>query len=621
MGRFCQAMAVRSAAKVLAALALVACIASGNPEVQPLDSNAEPSTTGAAAPIVAGDSVEADVLADVAGAKTVADVHRAVEKRVAEALKAKQEEDAAKAAKPATDSKIALEKAKQKTLKAEIQRQEAKKESAEAAKAKVDNLEKESTAREAELKRKLAEEKAKIAAAKRVEAEEALKTSAAQKEKLEMDAKAQPKTEHAARLKEKEGDALRAAAQSKAKSDAMALMKSTAAEMERLKLALAGNEKKLKVEAADAESGLKNPLSKTALEKVVADRAIVKKDEEGETSLKEQLEAALKAAAAARKAVTDGQLSNWGQNPLPTATKAADATSDEPKPSDEEADAGKTAEEMKVINYANMTEEQIQYWLAKDVKYPDSEAQSSEKVMGRVFASKEDEAEQIRTIKALKAAATAKLSPMEEASMQAGIPRVENDTILNPELERQKLARKDPDTEAIPSGQLPSEAEDDEDKQTAMSEEEFNSKIKDINKITKEQIDHAMKVAKGAASMLASEPKTKPTKRPAGTPKEAHEIMQARALKAEAKATEAAPPVPAKPDMGESMDSDDEEEILADRAEEADNLGDSAEGIDEANADVEMDDAAVEDGESGDDGVDDSTGSIQDEGDDNIDNA
>merc|ERR1711988_1974240 len=580
MGRFCQAMAVRSAAKVLAALALVACIASGNPDVQPLDSEAEPSTTGAAAPLVAADSVEADVMADVAGAKTVAEVHRAVEKRVAEALKAKQEEDAAKSAKPATDSKIALEKAKQKTLKAEIQRQEAKKESAEAA-----------------------------------------------------DAKAQPKTEHAARLaqakayqdaarlKEKEGDALRAAAQSKAKSDAMALMKSTAAEVERLKLALAGNEKKLKVEAADAESGLKNPLSKTALEKVVADRAIVKKDEEGETSLKEQLEAAVKAAAAARKAVTDGQLSNWGQNPLPTATKAADATSNESKPSDEEADAGKTAEEMKVTNYANMTEEQIQYWLAKDVKYPDSEAQSSEKVMGRVFAAKEDEAEQIRTIKALKAAATAKLSPMEEASMQAGIPRVENDTILNPELERQKLARKDPDTEAIPAGQLPSEAEDDEDKQTAMSEEEFNGKIKDINKITKEQIDHAMKVAKGAASLLASEPKTKPTKRPAGTPKEAHEIMQARALKAEAKATEAALPVPAKPDMGESMDSDDEEEILADRAEEADNLGDSAEGIDEANADVEMDDAAVEDGESGDDGVDDSTGSIQDEGDDNIDNA
>jgi hypothetical protein len=351
-------------------------------------------------------------------------------------------------------------------------------------------------------------------------------------------------------------------------------------------------------------------LSKKALQKVVTARAEIQKDETGKLTLQEQLEAAKKAARAAAKAVADGQLTNWGQNPLPTPAKvkAAAAASSDLKKADEEADAGKTAAEMKPTDYENMTEDQIQYWLAKEVKYPDSEKQSSEKVMGRVFAAKEDEAEQIRSIKALKKAAEAKLSSPDQAALQAGIPMIKDGMVLNPEKERQMMAKKDPDTENISPGQLPSEAEDEEDKTKAMSNTEFEGKVKDIKEVSKEEIENAIKVAKNAGKMLA--PK-KSKKVVVGTDTEVHQIAQAHALKAEAKAEAATAKADPKQDMGEGLDDEseedsfDNEEISADRAEEAGKVRDVEEGIDEANADVEMDDAGVEDEEDGDDAEDD----------------
>jgi len=693
------------------------------------DTKAAATLNSAADPSSVGKTIQSDV----SGAKTVAEVHNAVEQRVAAAMKAKTEQNELAKAEAATKAKIArlsneenkaktakeqgkleselvkekLEKAKRKTMEEKAKREKAEQAASAAGKAsqeegqveqaKALRMKKEEEAQTAALQRKVEEEKAKQAAAKRLTAEEELKAQEAKDNKAKAARLKMPKTEHeirlaqaaayqqAAALKTKEGNTLQLAANSKAKSDAYSLMTSTAAAVKELQGKLSSGNAEVSADASVAQKDLKkaldSPFSKNALEKVEKGRSEMKLATTDTADLKIQFESAQQSAAAAKEAYMKGISTNWGQNPAaaaaapaaaektPDAAAAAAAaaavetpaatvapgdkkkevfsTGDRSLSNDEEADKPKVsavskeqvekdADEGKEPDYSKMTDQEVAYWLAKPMHYADSEPESTQKVEGNVFAVKEDEADQIRTLRSLAKTSVLDISADEQAAMQSGAPRVMNGTILDPKKDAAMLSAKPKIPELAPGEtalDAQAKAPDDKQKNKPLTVLEVKMAQDENTENTESQMKQAKTAAGNIEQAIEQAKKPEDEKKPTGADQEVTQIEQAKAANPTPESEDKKPDAPAKkeesltgsdnevaqtkeavkaaktkpdtkPDMGES-DSDFENEISADRVLEDSEIGDSAEGIDEANADSELDDVSVQNEDNEDDDDDD----------------
>jgi len=313
----------------------------------------------------------------------------------------------------------------------------------------------------------------------------------------------------------------------------------------------------------------------------VEERNSLRKDKSAESGISEQLIEAEKAAAAARKVVENGELTNWGQRPLPLAATQA-KTDNTPKRADDEPDKPTTLAKDK-----NMSEKEIQYWLAKDVKYPDTEPESTGKLMGQVFSEKEYEATQLRALRSLQQM-NATVSAKDEVKLQTGVPQISGDQIINPKKSIEvATAKAEDDAAELALGQTPKPPESNPSRKK--SKTEIKSNKEDIQTHEKIETEKARKTAQNATKLPPPKPPKpeKPAKNKGSDPEKAQK-KDALGLSTE------------------DYDSD----VLADRVMEADNIGDSIEGVDEANADGELDDMAVEAGVDVDDedeaGVDES---------------
>merc|ERR1719399_943646 len=206
----------------------------------------------------------------------------------------------------------------------------------------------------------------------------------------------------AAKLKIQESQALHRAQVAKAKHDAYELMKSTAAEAAEAKRAYdAENEKKVEdAEGSeeDLKKALETPFNQKALKQVVEERDELKTDAKDNADLKEKWQAAAKRAESAKKAVADGEATNWG---LKTASVEAP---EEVKPTaDESSGIPETKKQPKdnMQDYENMSEKEVQYWLNKPMKFMDVDPQSPSQVMDEMFQAKQKEADEMRTLTSL----------------------------------------------------------------------------------------------------------------------------------------------------------------------------------------------------------------------------
>jgi len=541
------------------------------------------------------------------------------------------------------------------------------------AKAKEEVMAKKEEEEKISLDRKMEEEKAAQAKAKRVAAEEVLKTDQAKSDTAKANQMSDPKTEHqvhlaqanaykrAANLQEKAAEALNMAARSKAKSNAFSLMTSTAAAVQALQDKVTSGDEEVAADTSEAKQDLKKalaaPFSKNALEQVEKGRSEVNQAKSNDVDSKSELKVARRNADTAKRAYFEGLRNGWRNGqltnedasskaespvtevakpvvpvPITAAAEAPDETDEEVagKRADDEPDKPVQAqarddaesqaqgvENSKEVDYSHMSEKEVAYWLAKSVTYPDSEPQSSQKVEGRVFNVKEIEAQQIQNLQSMAKSASMDLPPQEQASIQRGEPRIEDDKIIDAKKFAKEMDAKSPVPELAP-GEQPQDQLDDKEALKKLSPEQLSLQQQDVTQIEEQEIENAQQAANGEKPAAEADAGTADDK-PKGNQAEITQTEQAKAANPtpEAEDTQAEQVTQSSPtgsdtevaqteeareaasssppsQLGES-DSDFESEISADRALEEDQIGDSTEGVDEANADSELDDVDVED--------------------------
>jgi len=550
----------------------------------------------------------------------------ALEKEAADAKEQKTKE-----ATKMEESKLELEKAKQATMNEKNKRKEAESQAEAAgeevnglqqvAEAKMKRVQTEEQVKTAEALRQAEEERAKQAAAVRMTAEEKLKTMKLQSGEKAETLAAMPKTVHgmavaqaaalgaAAKLKVQESEALRRAQIAKTKHDAYELMKTTATEAESAKQAYdEENEKKVndaEGSEEDLKKALETPFNQKALKQVVEERDELKQDTKDNVDLKDKWQQAEKRAQAAKQAVADGEATNWGQKPAVISTPEAEEKPAEEKvveskrANDEPSEPKDTEPKKDMQEYENMSEKEIQYWLAKPMKFMEVDPQSPSQVMEEMFQAKQQEADEMRSLTSIQKGAGANAT---DAPQTNGEPMVVDGEVVDPS---KTIDAPDTDPKSQADGAENPQNTGDLRVQT---KEVVDMKMKDVNNSEKADVEAAQQAAKADVATTKES-----SNAPAGS-----ETGQIEAAK-EARGQEPDAPDD-KPDMGEDDslnlgDGEIEQEISADNVMVGDNVGATdGEGIDNANADAELDDMAIEDDDDNNDNNEDEDAEFSEEG-------
>jgi len=584
---------------------------------------------------------------DVANAKTVQEVESAVEKGVATALATKgaadkEEQVNQKVSETEKQTELAKTEADTERMKAETKTEEIKASLEKAHQATIKENQ-----RNVEIEAKLEANVDRFEAKSKVEADKVdtlsgnvaelskkvegkLDTKQIQpnvvasrvavmepSEKLEMDHKLQinndesevaiidgPKTLHEIHLAEaaafkqaaisetKEAQALNKAGISKTKFDAQRLVKTTsdaeAQALADLQKASLANEDSRSDAQTDLKKALDTPFNGEALQNVVHEKKELKDEKRDISVLRTKYERTKVVAAAAKKAVEDGELTGWGgKSPEPVAkpmlvvptgprsTSASRLT----KTDKDKRDHKVREDNHNQNNVDNMSDDDVAYWLGKKMESSDVDPRTPEQVMKEMFEVKQTESEKIQSLRSL-----------QKHSLTDTAPDADTDLVVDGSVARA------PATLMAPSKSMArSETEKVDTGNTEMSQEHMQLKMDEIAQAHERESEAATTTAKADTPALSK------NTAPANT-----EEGQIEAAQEARKQVKNDPPAPAPVgdmavgDMGETAEvsaTDYANEVSADSVLEHDDIGatDGGEGIDEANADAETDDMSVED--------------------------